>query len=130
MKYTFKKAERLSRHGLIRKLFSEGSTFYIPFFRVTWLRLESDNDEQSQVMLSVPKHNIHGAAGRNLIRRRMRESYRLNRQIFYESLSGKQRKLLICITYTAKEILPFSEIQAKIILLLQRLTEENEKLTR
>jgi ribonuclease P protein component len=130
VKNTFEKAERLSRHGLIRKLFAEGSAFHIPLFRVTWLRMESENDEQSQIMLSVPKHNIHGAVARNLIRRRMREAYRQNKHELGQGISGNHQKLLICITYTAKEILPYADIQAKIILLLQRLTEENEKLTR
>jgi len=126
----FKKVERLSRYSLIRKLFAEGSSFHLSPFRVTWLRMESDFSQHAQVMLSVPKHNIREAATRNLVRRRMRESYRLNKQILYEPLVKKQQKLLLCFTFTAKEILSFAEIQVKIILLLQRLIKENEKLTR
>lgn len=83
----------------------------------------------AQVMISVPKHNFHKAVHRNLIRRRIKESYRLNKQELYESLKARHQHILLCIHYTAKEILPFDNIQGKIILLLQRLREENEKVT-
>ena len=82
-----------------------------------------------QVMMSVPKYNFHKAVDRNLIRRWMKEAYRLNKHTLYESLNGKGQQMVLCITYTVKEIVPFNLIQGKIILLLQRLIEENEKVT-
>jgi len=82
-----------------------------------------------QVMISVPKYNFHRAVDRNLIRRRVKEAYRLNKPILYSQLSGTGHHLILCITYTVKEIVTYDLIQAKIIILLQRLTEENEKVT-
>ena len=82
-----------------------------------------------QVLMSVPKYNFRKAVQRNLVRRRMKEAYRLNRQCLYDSLSGTGRQIVVGITYTAKEIVPYELIEAKIILLLQRLMEENEKVT-
>ncbi len=83
----------------------------------------------AQVMMSVPKYNFRQAVDRNLIRRRMKEAYRLNKQPFYDQLSQNGHRVVFCITYTAKEIVAYDLIDAKIILLLHRLIEENEKVT-
>ena len=79
--------------------------------------------------MSVPKYNFHKAVDRNLVRRRMREAYRLNKQLLYDNLAGTSIQLYFSITYTSKEIVPYDQIETKIILLLQRLIEENEKVT-
>jgi hypothetical protein len=59
----------------------------------------------------------------------MKEAYRLNKQLIYDKLAGSGKQILVSITYTAKEIVTYDLIEAKIILLLQRLNEENEKVT-
>lgn len=91
--------------------------------------MASGTDFPAQVMMSVPKYNIRSAVQRNLIRRRMKEAYRLNKQPLYENLNSSGHQLAFCITYTAKEIMDYGGIQAKIILLLHRLTEADEKVT-
>lgn len=89
----------------------------------------SDGSAPVQVVMSVPKYNFPKSTCRNLIRRRIKESYRLNKNILCETLLTGHQQILVCIHYTAKEILAFELIQGKIILLLQRLKEENEKVT-
>jgi len=129
MRQTFSKDERLSSHRIISKLFAGGSTFHLKPFRITWMMTSLDVSYPVQVLMSVPKYNFRKAVHRNLIRRRMREAYRINKNIIYNSLAEKEKQMVVCITYTAKEIVSFDLIQGKIILLLQRLTEENEKVT-
>lgn len=129
MKQTFSKEERLCSHTLIRMLFSKGHTFHLKPFRIVWMRQSLPVDSPVQVIMSVPKYNFHKAVHRNLIRRRMKESFRLNKQHLYSSLTGAGHQIIFCITYTAKEITDYGLIQAKIILLLQRLIEEDEKVT-
>ncbi len=82
-----------------------------------------------KILLSVPKHNLRKATDRNLVRRRMKEAYRKNKEILYTPLNEGGRQMLLCITYNCREILPSNEIRDKIILLLQRLLKENEKVT-
>ena len=129
MKQTFSKDERLCSHRLISTLFSTGKTFHLKPFRVTWVRQPNEISSLAQVIMSVPKYNFHHAVDRNLIRRRMKEAYRLNKQSFYDQLSVSGHRIVFCITYTSKEIVNFDLVQAKINLLLQRLIEENEKVT-
>ncbi len=129
MRQTFSKDERLGSHRLISRLFAEGSTIHLKPFRGTWMHASFDGPSPVQVLMGVPKYNFKKAVHRNMIRRRMKEAYRLNKHLLYDSLNAKRQQLVLSITYTAKEILPFDLIQGKIILLLQRLTEENEKVT-
>ncbi|MFZ4521128.1 MAG: ribonuclease P protein component [Bacteroidales bacterium] len=130
MKKTFTKEERLCSHRLIGMLFAKGSKFHLSPFRINWSRvLPDETTSPVQVMMSVPKYNFRRAVDRNLVRRRMKEAYRLNKQLLYDNISGTGTQIVFCITYTAKEIVAYSLIEAKIILLLQRLIEENEKVT-
>jgi ribonuclease P protein component len=126
MRQTFRKDERLHKKSLIKNLFTEGDSFFIYPFRVTILRTVFDSGYPVQLLISVPRHLFRSAVDRNLIKRRIRESYRKNKQDLYVFLTERNEKMLIGITYTAKEILSFNIIQDKIIVLLQRLKGGNE----
>ena len=127
MTQTFGKDERLHKKILIKKLFTEGVSFYVYPFRVTTLKSIEENVPAVQLLISVPKHLFKKANDRNLLKRRIREAYRKNKQDLCTALGDKQVKIALCFNYTAKTILPFSIIQDKIIILLQRLLVSHGK---
>lgn len=110
MRFTFRKEERLTKEKLIRELFEKGSSFYSFPFKVYFMPHPDQNQPFHQVLISVPKKNFRKAVLRNLIKRRIREAYRLNK-----SLIPGSKKLLIAYIYNTKEILTFAQIQERLI---------------
>ena len=114
-KFTFQKQERLHKEKLIQELFEKGSSFYLYPFKVLVKRNPDDSFPVHQVMISVSRRNFRKAVDRNLLKRRIRESFRLNK-----NLLPPTPKFLIAYIYTAKEILTFAQIQERLVKTLNR----------
>ena len=117
-KFTFRKEERLTKEKNIQELFEKGSSFYLYPLRVYFQKI-TEPESTHQVMFSVSKRNFKNATDRNLIKRRMREAYRLNKT----AIPGTS-KLQMAYIYTAKEILTFELIRDKVLLSFKRLEEK------
>lgn len=117
--YSFPKKEKLTGKKKIEELFKKGSSFYLQNFQVRHLPSSEDVDYH-QVLISVPKRSFKRAVDRNLIKRRIREAYRLNKQL----ISGTTPQY-IGFVYLSKEILTFHNIQAQLIKCLERLGSSN-----
>jgi ribonuclease P protein component len=108
---TFKKEERLCSKMVIDQLFVEKRSCFAHPFRFVFLKEPAvHSDFPCQIMFSVPKRNFKRAVKRNLIKRRMRESYRLNKSQFYQALSEKELHLAIMVIYIEKEVLGYTEM--------------------
>lgn len=114
-RFSFPKREKLTGKKKIEGLFKEGSSFYLKSFQVRFL-LSADVDQPHQILISVPKKNFKRAVDRNLIKRRIREAYRLNKGLIHEF-----KPHYIGFVYISKEILTFPEIQDQLIKVLDRL---------
>lgn len=118
--YTFKKEERLCSHKLLEKLFHSRSSFLLYPFRVVWLK--ESLEVPAQIVISVPKKRFKRAVDRNLLKRRIREAYRLNKGIIlYPFLQEHQFQLLLSITFVGKEILEYDFIEKKLKAVLEKL---------
>jgi len=115
--FSFPKSERLYKKKIIQELFDKGSSFYLYPFRVYFLK-GLEIQPANEVMFSVSKRNFKRAVDRNLLKRRMREAYRLNKL----TIQGTS-KFQIAYIYTAKELLPVNSIEEKMLLSFKRLIE-------
>jgi ribonuclease P protein component len=123
--YTFKKEERLCNKKLIDKLFHNGSSFLCYPFKASWLLIDAPMPFPVQILLSVSKKRFKRAVDRNLVKRRMREAYRLNKQQYlYDLLNGADKKIVLSLGYIGKEITASDFIEKKMQKLLTQLCAE------
>lgn len=119
MTFGLSKNERLNSQKLIKELFDKGSSFFLYPFKV--LVLPSEAAEVNQVLFSVSKRKFKKAVDRNLVKRRMREAYRLNKHLLSESGSNKK---LIAFIYVSGDILTFQTIETKLVKVLETISED------
>ncbi len=121
---TFKKEERLCSKKLIEELFHNGSSFLLYPLRIVWLKHSLPVNISAQVVINVSKRRFKRALDRNLIKRRIREVYRLNKtDNFYQFLNQNSTQLLLGINYIGKEIATYEVINKNLKLVLVKLQQ-------
>ncbi len=100
---TLPKSERLCGQTAVVELFGSGKGFSAGCFRCKVLF--RDGGEPSRIVVSVPKRHFKRAVRRNLLKRRIRESYRRQK-----TLLGPGADVLFI--YTSREVLPYEAIYA------------------
>lgn len=103
---TLNKVEHLCSKRVIETLFKSGESMFRHPFKVIYVQ---NNQDFNRVLISVPKRSFKKAVTRNLIRRRIRESYRLNK-----SNITFNKYYDIIILYVSNDILEYSAINGKI----------------
>ena len=98
--------ERLRSLGAVRRLFDDGESGFIFPFRYVWFA-EPNTERSVEILFSVPKKFHKRANRRNLLRRRTKEAYRLQKQIITE---GGELNLDIALIYSSKEVLSAKSI--------------------
>ena len=117
---TLSKSERLSSKKIIDTLFIEGITLTSYPFVIKYAPLPEVEGQSHQVLFTASKRNFKKAVDRNKIKRMMKEVYRVNKT----ELDSIEKKYALAYIYTAKKILPFKEIQTKLIGSIIRLEKE------
>jgi ribonuclease P protein component len=126
--YTFKKEERLCNKKLIDELFHSGSSFLCYPFKASWQFIDAPQSFPVQVLFAVSKKRFKRAVDRNLIKRRMREAYRLNKQQYlYDLLTGIDKRIVLSLGFIGKEITASDFTQKKMLKLLSQLSAEITK---
>lgn len=123
MSLGLKKTERLYKRDEFTLLFQKGKKSTAFPIRLIYLLRDIEGSDTTPIKcaFSVPKRIFKRAVDRNLLKRKMREAYRLNRLGLKEQLKKDQKQLLLTFIYTAKDVRHYSDIEDKIILLLRPL---------
>ena len=123
---SFSKSEHLCGEKRITRLFTVGEAFIVYPFRVVFLIEPKTDTESLSVLVSIPKKRFKRAVKRNILKRRIREAYRLNKQYITEKINGKDIQIHIAFNYVSNEILDYATIEKKMKLTLQKIMDKME----
>lgn len=113
---SFPKKEKLTGKKDIEGLFKNGSSFYLYPLLMKYAPA-SGAHAHHKLLFTVSKKHFKSAVKRNLLKRRMREAYRLNKSL----LIGTRIYYHIAFVYLPKTIISYQEIEDKLKSLLLRL---------
>ncbi len=129
---TLPKTERLYHKKLIDSLFGGGKSRSMTAFplRLVFMPLEKDVDKESeadskeavsQMLISVPKRNLHRANKRNRVKRLVREAYRKHKAI----LAGQSYAL--AFIWLDPKLWTAADVEQRVVSLLNRVVERRDK---
>ena len=127
MPASLKKNERLCSFSEIQSLMKRGESFFHYPFKVVYQNIsieEEGTQTPNAIMVSVPKRNFKRAVKRNLLKRRIRESYRLNKEILAAPQGCRTNILFV---YVSKDIKEFYYIEEKVKEILALTTKGKTK---
>ncbi len=115
-----KKEERLSLQKSVEALFEPGHQSFSAFpLRAVFLSTEESG---VRILVSVSKRHFKRAVRRNLLKRRMRESYRTQKDLL-----GQAGPLDLLLVYNSKEILDYQVIRQDVAAVLQHIAHQKEE---
>lgn len=114
LRNTFSKKERLTGEKEIELLYQKGYSFLV--HPIVVYVLDAQDAAHSRILVSVSKRKFKKAVHRNLLKRRMREAYRLNK-------SELTRHSIIGFIYVANQLMPFDIIEKSVKEALERVSK-------
>ena len=117
--HSLPRTERLRSLGAVRRLFESGESGFVFPFRYVWFA-EPDTEQSVEVLFSVPKKFHKRANRRNLLRRRTKEAYRLQKQTLHD---GRPVNLDLALIYSSKEALPYKTVANAVRRILESVVE-------
>ncbi|MEY3432509.1 MAG: hypothetical protein RL131_445 [Bacteroidota bacterium] len=109
MKQTLKKHERLKSYIRIRELFEKGEKFRAGSFLVYFISREV-NSPELQMGVSVGSRYFKKAVDRNLLKRRTREAYRLQKQGLIEAVEKSKKGMDVFFVFVHQEMQQYEEV--------------------
>ncbi len=119
--HSLRKDERISGKLTFQKIISDGKSYFKYPFKFYWRFSNGDQKYPIQIGISISKKNIKKANKRNLMKRRIREVYRLNKHIFYKKPEDENIRIQLLIIFLADKPISFIEIRNSLITCLNDL---------
>lgn len=103
-KYSLSKSEKLKSRTIIADLFRGGRSVFVYPLKLIFLPIDDQQFKHPvQVAFTVPKRQYRKATDRNLIKRHLREQYRLAKPSLYQSLHQAGISVALIYIYVGKK---------------------------
>jgi ribonuclease P protein component len=119
--FTLHKEERLCSQKTIEDLFASGESFLSYPLKVVFLKIELSQPYPVQAAFTVSKRNFKRAVKRNILKRRMREAYRLSKPGLYAELAAKNLRIAIMFVYIGKDLAEYPVLEKAMISAFKKL---------
>jgi ribonuclease P protein component len=117
LKFTYSKKDRLKSKKLIDQLFTEGQSISVYPLRLVYLQTSFDDTVKTKTGVSVSKRFFKTAVDRNRIKRLMRETYRLNKAVYFNNITTQYALMILYIGNTKPT---FTQVETKMNLLFEK----------
>ena len=129
--FTLPKQERLCSRTLIEQLFLGHSQHKKEWpVRVVYqvVKRKDEDDAQTEVLMSVSKRYFKRAVKRNLVKRQLRESYRLHKAILTDVLAlHPDTKILIAFIWLSGKTYDSAKVEKAVKAALEKIVDSLEQ---
>ena len=123
------KSEKLCHKLEIERLYAQGTSIIAYPLRAMFLVVPVAEDKHpvgARFLISIPKKRIRHAVDRVLLRRRIRESYRLNRNLFRPIAIAKGKTVLVGFNWLSTHTSDYATIERSMKEILQKISKNLE----
>lgn len=121
MQFRYQKKDKLKSKKLIEQLFSEGKAVTVYPLRLIYLKTNFNDKTILKTGVSVSKKLHKTAVARNKIKRLMRETYRLNKPLYFNNSSSSYAFMIL---YLSKDGTTFDKLNNCTKLLFQKFIDK------
>ena len=121
MSFKYSKKDKLKSKKLIEQLFTEGKAVNAFPLKLIYIKTEFENGPQLKTGVSVSKRLHKTAVARNKIKRLLRETYRLNKPLYFNNSSASYAFMIL---YLSKDGTTFDKLNHSMKLLLQKFLDK------
>ena len=121
MPATYSKKEKLKSRKLIGELFEKGQSVSVFPLRLIYLSTTFGDGVMAKTGVSVSKRFFKTAVDRNRIKRLMRESYRLNKAIYFHNMTTSYAFMIL---YIGKEKTTLTQVEIQMRHLFEKFSRK------
>ncbi len=115
---TLPKTERLYHKKLIDSLFKGGKSRSMTAFPLRLVYMPMEEGNCCEMLISVPKRNLHRANKRNRVKRQVREAYRNHKDIVGD------KHLAMAFIWLDTKLWDSADVEQRVVNLLNRVKEK------
>lgn len=108
-------------------LFDSSESIFVYPFKVVYRKVDYILNEELKLGISVSKKSFKRAVKRNFVKRRIRESFRLNKQVLKDVLKERNIGMHLMLVYVSKELMEFHDVEPKVKKIVEKLIKAIEE---